>query len=112
MSILRTYARVLRAMARDRRVMVCLVAGNLAAACLQFLDPLLFGRVIGLLGQSDTIPRDALMSRGGVLIGLWAAIGAAGILTNLATALGAERLAHRTRLRCPAPSMRRPIPAS
>jgi ATP-binding cassette subfamily B protein len=99
MSILQTYARVLAAMARDRRIMAFLVVGNIAAAALQFLDPMLFGRVIGLLAQSDTMPRPPLIAHGTDLILLWVAIGATGILTNLATALGAERLAHRTRLR-------------
>jgi ATP-binding cassette subfamily B protein len=98
MSIFSTYARVLATLARDRRIMAGLVAGNLAAAALQFLDPLLFGRVIGLLAQSDTVPHDKLIAHGTQLILMWVCIGAAGILTNLATALGAERLAHRTRL--------------
>jgi len=98
MSILRTYARVIATLARDRRIMALLVAGNIAVAALQFLDPILFGRVIALLGRSDALPRDALMAQGGQLILLWLAVGTVGILTNLATALGAERLAHRTRL--------------
>jgi ATP-binding cassette subfamily B protein len=97
-SILSTYARVIGTLARDRRIMALLVAGNIAVAALQFLDPILFGRVIALLGHSDAMPRDALMNQGAQLILLWLAIGATGILTNLATALGAERLAHRTRL--------------
>ncbi len=98
MSIFQTYGRVLAEIGRNRLVMTLLIAGNLAAAGLQFLDPLLFGRVIALLGQSDTLPHDALFASGGRLVGIWVAIAGAGILVNLMTALGAERLAHRTRL--------------
>jgi ATP-binding cassette subfamily B protein len=98
MSILKTYGRVLAAIANERRTMALLIAGNLAVAGLQFLDPLLFGRVIGLLGQSDSMKQDALFSSGIHLVGIWIMIGAAGILVNIATAVGAERLAHRTRL--------------
>jgi len=93
MSIFSTYARVLATLARDRRIMAGLVVGNLAAAALQFLDPLLFGRVIGLLAQSDSMPHEKLIAHGTQLILMWIGIGAAGILTNLATALGSERLA-------------------
>jgi ATP-binding cassette subfamily B protein len=98
MSILKTYGRVLAAIANERRTMALLIAGNLAVAGLQFLDPLLFGRVIGLLGQSDSMKQDALFASGIHLVGMWILIGAAGILVNIATAVGAERLAHRTRL--------------
>ena len=59
MSIFQTYGRVLAEIGRDRVIMALLIAGNLAAAGLQFLDPLLFGRVIALLGQSDMLGHDA-----------------------------------------------------
>jgi glucan exporter ATP-binding protein len=98
MSVLQTYGRVLAEMGRHRRTMIALAAGNLAVAALQFLDPLLFGRVIALLGQSDAVARPQLIASGTHLVALWVAIAGAGIAVNLATALGAERLAHRTRL--------------
>jgi ATP-binding cassette subfamily B protein len=98
MSVLQTYGRVLAEIGRHRRTMMALAAGNLAVAALQFLDPLLFGRVIALLGQSDAIAHPELLASGTHLVAMWIAIAAAGIAVNLATALGAERLAHRTRL--------------
>ena len=98
MQVFRLYGRVLGEIGRNRRVMVLLAAANLAAAALQFLDPMLFGHVIALLGQMDTHASPALMTQGGRLIGVWAVIAGAGIAVNLLTALGAERLAHRTRL--------------
>jgi glucan exporter ATP-binding protein len=91
MSLVKTYGRVLAALAENRLVMALLVIGNLAVASLQFLDPLLFGRVIGLLGQSDSLPRADLFASGAHLIGLWIAIGAAGIFVNILTAVGASR---------------------
>ena len=94
----RLYGRVLGEIGRNRGVMVLLVVANLLAAVLQFLDPMLFGHVIAMLGQTDTKPAPELMSHGARLVGVWAAIAGAGIGVNLLTALGAERLAHRTRL--------------
>ena len=98
MSLLKTYARVLGTVAKSRRTMALLAAGNLAVATLQFLDPLLFGHVIGLLSHSDSMDRHTLFAQGGMLVAAWVAIGALGIGANIATAVGAERTAHRTRL--------------
>ena len=98
MSLIKIYARVLALLAHNRRMLALLVTGNLAVAGLQFLDPLLFGRVIGLLSRTDTTPHALLFAEGGRLVAVWVAIGACGIAANLAVAMGAERLAHRTRL--------------
>ena len=98
MSLMKVYGRVLALMAQNRRTLAMLVVGNLGVAALQFLDPLLFGRVIGLLARTDTLPHDQLFAEGGRLVGLWVAIGACGIGVNIAVAMGAERLAHRMRL--------------
>ena len=98
MPLLTLYGRALRLVACNRRTIALLAAGNLGVAALQFLDPLLFGRVIGLLAHTDTMPRDALFGAGLRLVAMWVAIGACGIGVNIAVAMGAERLAHRTRL--------------
>jgi ATP-binding cassette subfamily B protein len=98
MSLTKTYARVLASIAQSRRTLALLVAGNIAVATLQFLDPLLFGHVIALLGQSDSMPRQALLTQGAWFVALWVAIGALGIGANISTAVAAERTAHRTRL--------------
>jgi ATP-binding cassette subfamily B protein len=95
---MKVYGRVLGLLAQNRRALGLLVLGNLGVALLQFLDPLLFGRVIGLLSQSDKMPHDRLFSYGAHLVGIWLLIGAAGILVNIFTAMGAERLAHILRL--------------
>jgi ATP-binding cassette subfamily B protein len=98
MSLMKVYLRVLRLLAENRRALAFLLLGNLGVAGLQFLDPFLFGRVIGLLTQSDHMAHDALFSRGAHLVGMWLCIGVAGILVNIFTAMGAERLAHQLRL--------------
>ena len=71
---------------------------NIVLAGLQFLDPVLFGRVIGLLSASDTIPRSELWTRAALLIGVWVVIAAVSIGANIATVVHAERMAHRNRL--------------
>ena len=98
MSLMKVYGRVLAQLAQNRRVLAMLVAGNLGVAALQFLDPLLFGRVIGLLARTDTVSHSQLFAEGGRLVAAWVLIGTCGIGVNIAVAMGAERLAHRTRL--------------
>jgi ATP-binding cassette subfamily B protein len=99
MRFLRTYSRVILMLGRDIRVAAMLSFANLMVAGLQFLDPVLFGRVIDLLARSTGMAPDALWSRAATLLGFWAAVGAAGIGANIAVALQTERLAHRNRLR-------------
>jgi ATP-binding cassette subfamily B protein len=98
MSLTKTYTKALNAIVANGRTIALLVAGNLAVATLQFLDPLLFGHVIGLLGRSDAMNHRALFAEGSALVAAWVAIGALGIGANIATAVAAERTAHRTRL--------------
>ena len=98
MRILNAYRRVLSMLGGDKRLALVLGVANIALAGLQFLDPLLFGRVIGLLSESDTVPRAVLWTRAATLIGLWVVIAAVSIGANLATVVHAERMAHRNRL--------------
>ena len=98
MRLLRIYRRVLATLGADIRLAALLGAGNVIVAGLQFLDPVLFGRVIGLLAHSDQLAPDALWTQAASLIGIWLAIGTTGIAANMATVLHAERMAHRNRL--------------
>jgi ATP-binding cassette subfamily B protein len=98
MTLMKIYGRVLGLLAQNRRTLALLVLGNIGVAAMQFLDPLLFGRVIGLLSDSDHMPRADLFAQGTRLVGIWVGIGIVGILVNIFVAMGAERLAHRTRL--------------
>ncbi len=98
MPIFATYRRVIASLECRAPRLWMLIAANLAIAALQFLDPILFGHVVGLLGQSDHLAHDALLTRGAGLITAWMAIGGIGIALSITTAVAAERLAHRTRL--------------
>ena len=98
MRILNAYRRVLSMLGGDKRLALVLGLANIVLAGLQFLDPVLFGRVIGLLSASDTIPRSVLWTRAAMLIGFWVVIAAVSIGANIATVIHAERMAHRNRL--------------
>ncbi len=98
MRFTKVYRRALAVLAGDRRLVAMLGFANVLVAGLQFLDPLLFGRVIGLLTRSDTMERSALWTEAGQLLAIWFAVGAGAILANIATSLHSERMAHRNRL--------------
>lgn len=99
MRFLRVYGRVLGLLGRDIRIAAVLAGANLMVAGLQFLDPVLFGRVVNMLSQSDHMTSRAVWSEAAMLLGIWAAVGVAGIGANIAVALQTERLAHRHRIK-------------
>ena len=99
MRILHVYRRVLSSLGADRRLAAMLGLANILLAGLQFLDPLLFGRVIGLLSNSANVPHPTLWQQAAELIGVWVAVAALGIAGNLLTVVHAERMAHRNRLK-------------
>ncbi len=93
--MVRFYARVLGALAPDRRTAIFLVFANVALACAQFAEPMLFGRIIDKLTSagdaarwSDVLPLGAAWAGFGLFI-----IGCAAVV-----ALQADRLSHRRRL--------------
>ena len=98
MRILSVYRRALAGLGRDRRRAGLLLAANFVVAGLQFIDPVLFGRVIQLLADSATLDPAVLWRRSATLLGIWGGVGIGGIAANIAVALQAERLAHRNRL--------------
>ena len=98
MSFVAVYRRVLGLLAPEVSVIWVLIAANAIVAGLQFLDPVLFGRVIGLLARTGQISAAELWGQAASLLGLWGAVGAAGIVANMAMVVQAERLAHRNRL--------------
>jgi ATP-binding cassette subfamily B protein len=99
MRFLKVYSRVLGLLGSDLKIAALLGAANIMVAGLQFLDPVLFGRVIGLLSQSGELGRNALWHQAAYLLGIWAGVGVAGIAANMAVAVQAERLAHRHRVK-------------
>jgi ATP-binding cassette subfamily B protein len=98
MHFFRIYGRVLGLLWADRYVAYGLSLGALALAGLQFLEPVLFGRVIDLLARSDRMAEAALWVEASALLLLWAAVGLSAIGANVAVALLADRMAHRNRL--------------
>ena len=99
MRFLKVYGRVLGLLGRDIRIAGFLAFANLMVAGLQFLDPVLFGRVVNLLSHSDQLPRDAMWHQAAVLLGIWVVVGVGGIVSNITVALQTERLSHRHRIK-------------
>jgi ATP-binding cassette subfamily B protein len=97
MRFLRVYARVVGLLGRDLRVAALLALANLAVAGLQFVDPVLFGRVVTLLSHADNGGAQ-FWSHGAGLLGIWAGVGVAAILCNIFVSVRTERLAHRNRI--------------
>ena len=98
MHFIRLYARVLGLLAADRWVAIGLAAANVALAGLQFLEPVLFGRVVDLLSHATGMSRDAVWAEATALLALWGAVGLSGIGANVAVSLLSDRMAHRQRL--------------
>ncbi len=99
MRILTAYRRVLSMLGGDTRLAIMLGLANVLLAGLQFLDPVLFGRVIGLLSNSDTMAPPTFWTQAAWLIGIWLCVAAVSISANIATVVHAERMAHRNRLK-------------
>jgi ATP-binding cassette subfamily B protein len=95
MPFIRLYTRVLGLLAAERRLAIVLALANVAVAGLQFLEPVLFGRVIDVL---TTREGQQIWAESLPLLALWGAIGVGGIFANILVALHADRLAHRRRL--------------
>nr|WP_294525031.1 glucan ABC transporter ATP-binding protein/ permease [uncultured Rhodopila sp.] len=98
MRFFRVYGRVLGLLGRDIRIAGFLAFANLIVAGLQFLDPVLFGRVVNLLSGSDKMESGVLWHQAAWLLGIWVAVGITGILSNIFVALQTERLSHKHRI--------------
>jgi len=90
MSLLRLYTRVLELLGKEAKLGWLLAFANLLLACVQFAEPVLFGRIVDVLsGKPGTSPWP--------LLAAWAAFGLFTIAASAAVALHADRLAHRQR---------------
>ncbi|WP_027283521.1 glucan ABC transporter ATP-binding protein/ permease [Rubritepida flocculans] len=98
MEFFRVYGRVLALLKPDAKVAFALAAAAVALSGLQFLEPVLFGRVVDLLARSSGMEPESVWAQAFVLLGLWGAVGLTGIGANVAVALLADRMAHRNRL--------------
>lgn len=98
MAFLHLYMRVLGLLKADKWVAFGLTAAAIALAGLQFLEPVLFGRVIDLLSRADRMTSSEVWSAAYTLLAIWATVGLSAIGANVAVALLADRMAHRNRL--------------
>jgi ATP-binding cassette subfamily B protein len=98
MSFLRTYLRVFAMLGPEKPVGVFLAIANVALAVAQFVEPVLFGRIVDTLVSAQAAGRPPIMADLLLLLGLWAAFGLFTIVSGVTLALYADRLAHRRRL--------------
>ena len=97
MSFARVYLRVLGLLSADASLAVTLAAANIALAAAQFVEPVLFGRIVDAL--SGALPagiRPAALALA-PLLGAWVAFGLFIIVAGTVIAWFADRLAHRRR---------------
>jgi ATP-binding cassette subfamily B protein len=98
MGFFRIYGRVLGLLGPDRWVAIALTFASFAMAGLQFLEPVLFGRLVDVLSRADRLDPAQVWAESLRLLALWTAVGLSGIGANVAVALLADRMAHRNRL--------------
>jgi ATP-binding cassette, subfamily B, beta-glucan exporter len=97
MSFVRIYLRVLGLLGADARLAITLAVANIALAVAQFVEPVLFGRIVDALsGALPTDVRAAALTLA-PLLGTWVAFGLFVILAGTVVAWFADRLAHRRR---------------
>ena len=99
MGFVKLYGRVIWLLGADRPMALGLAIAALGLAGLQFLEPVLFGRVVDLLARSESMAPAALWSEATTLLAVWAIVGLASIAANVAVGLFADRMAHRNRLK-------------
>jgi ATP-binding cassette subfamily B protein len=98
MMVWKTYAHVLAQLAPERRLAILLVLANLALACAQFVEPVLFGRIIDKLTGAQVAQRNPTWPELTPLMGAWVGFGLFSIAAAVVVALHADRLSHRRRL--------------
>jgi glucan exporter ATP-binding protein len=92
MSLIRIYLRVLSLLAPSKGLAWTLALSNLALACTQFAEPVLFGRVVDTLSGGATANADAVWARLLTLLAIWVVVGIFNILCSTLVALYADRL--------------------
>jgi ATP-binding cassette, subfamily B, beta-glucan exporter len=97
MSFVRIYLRVLGLLGADVRLAITLAVANIALAVAQFVEPVLFGRIVDAL--SAPLPGDvkAAALTLAPLLGAWVAFGLFVIVAGTVVAWFADRLAHQRR---------------
>jgi glucan exporter ATP-binding protein len=97
MKFLRLYLRVLELLGREARLGWVLAIANVALASAIFVEPILFGRIVDTLANSQGHISELSWPRLWTLVGAWTGFGLFSILCGAMVALHADRLAHRQR---------------
>src|SRR5580658_7578573 len=97
MSFFRVYLRVLGLLGADVRLAVTLTLANIALAAAQFVEPVLFGRIVDALSGALPAGIRAAALALAPLLGAWIAFGLFIILAGTVIAWFADRLAHQRR---------------
>ncbi|QQS13767.1 MAG: glucan ABC transporter ATP-binding protein/ permease [Rhodospirillales bacterium] len=98
MGFVSIYARVLGLLRPERGLAWILALANIAVAGLQFLEPVLFGKVIDILTGAAGRPNADVWDDALRLLAVWIAIGIGGVIASIVVSLHADRMAHRNRL--------------
>ena len=98
MKFVRIYGRVLGLLKPERNLAIGLALADVALASLQFLEPVLFGRVVDTLAGAAGKPPEEVWSASFQLLAIWGIVGVGGIVANILVALHSDRMAHRRRL--------------
>jgi len=97
MSFIRIYVRVLGLLGAEAKLAIALAVANITLAVAQFVEPVLFGRIVDAL--SGALPADlgAAAWTLAPLLGAWVAFGLFIIVAGTVVAWFADRLAHQRR---------------
>ena len=95
MKILRLYMRVLALLGPEARLGWALAVANVALASAQFIEPVLFGRIVDTLANAQGGSRRISWPDLLPLVGAWVGFGLFIIGCNTLVALHSDRLAHR-----------------
>ncbi|NJL08981.1 MAG: glucan ABC transporter ATP-binding protein/ permease, partial [Methylacidiphilales bacterium] len=98
MTLIRLYGRTISALGPELRLGVILTGANLALACAQFAEPILYGRIIDTLIGAQGAGRPPAFADITPWLLAWAGFALFTVVAGVAIALHADRLAHRRRL--------------
>ncbi len=95
MKFLRLYIRVLEYLGGEARLGWILAFANLAIASAMFVEPILFGRIVDLLANSQSRVTELAYTDLMLLVGAWVGFGLFIIVCSTLVALHADQLSHR-----------------
>lgn len=75
MEFFRVYGRVIGLLRAERGLAIGLALANIVVAALQFYEPVLFGKVVDLLGSARDKSTEELWKEATQLLILWAVVG-------------------------------------